>query len=99
MIDLMVAFIHAGPAKGLSVALLGGAGGETVRTSTIKTRIITSLRNLNLTGSEQVLVSVASPVIQPVIPELLRGSKYAIAHMWQRRPACETEARKCEQLQ
>jgi acyl-CoA synthetase (NDP forming) len=33
MIDLMVAFVHAGPARGPSVAVLGGAGGETVETA------------------------------------------------------------------
>jgi acyl-CoA synthetase (NDP forming) len=33
MIDLLVAFVHAGPAKGLNVAVLGGAGGETVETA------------------------------------------------------------------
>jgi acyl-CoA synthetase (NDP forming) len=33
MIDLLVAFVHAGPAKGRNVAVLGGAGGETVETA------------------------------------------------------------------
>jgi acyl-CoA synthetase (NDP forming) len=33
MIDLMVAFVHAGPANGPNVAILGGAGGEMVETA------------------------------------------------------------------
>jgi acyl-CoA synthetase (NDP forming) len=33
MIDLMVAFVHAGPAGGKNVAILGGAGGEMVETA------------------------------------------------------------------
>ncbi len=33
MIDLMVAFVHAGPSHGPNVAILGGAGGEMVETA------------------------------------------------------------------
>lgn len=35
MLDLVLAFVHAGPARGNRVAVLGGAGGETVETADI----------------------------------------------------------------